>query len=416
MSSITVPVKKIEQVFTVGSLIFFTDPIALYRFISDVFLGGRFNTRSLLWSIVVTMTVLFLGLRFKKIVYVIKKNKTSAAILVVLLLFIVLSCLWSASPSLSYKRFTSLFLVSLFGIYFATRFELEEQLRLLSYALFLCTFLSVIMALLLPEYGIMGMGKELAIGGQEAVHEGIWRGIYSHKNPLGRIMALSGLALFLFASDKSNRKWAWLGFALSIGILLASQSATALCILITCSILTKVYQNLRWDIRLMVPLSIITVVTLGGLMTLVASNTETILNALGRDVTLSGRTELWSAVLSEIWQSPWLGYGYKGYWVGWNGPSAVIWSQFPWLPPHAHNGVLNVWLELGVLGLLLFTASFVFASAQAVIYVRETKLMYGLFPVIYLTFYFLFNLTESALIGDNIFWVLYISTFLLKRG
>jgi O-antigen ligase len=74
-----------------------------------------------------------------------------------------------------------------------------------------------------------------------------------------------------------------------------------------------------------------------------------------------------------------------------------------------------MWLELGISGLLIFAASFIFTFAQAIVCVRETKLMYGLFPIIFLTFHFLSNITESTFIGDNIFWALYVSTFFLNR-
>ena len=39
-------------------------------------------------------------------------------------------------------------------------------------------------------------------------------------------------------------------------------------------------------------------------------------------MTLTGRTELWATVIEMIREHPWFGYGYSGFWLGWDGESA----------------------------------------------------------------------------------------------
>ena len=88
---------------------------------------------------------------------------------------------------------------------------------------------------------------------------------------------------------------------------------------------------------------------------------------LGRDATLSGRTGLWDAVLAAISMKPLLGYGYESFWNGLAGPSASVVAAVHWIPPHAHNGFLDLWLDLGALGLLIFGIGFVLRFRTAIV-------------------------------------------------
>ena len=83
-----------------------------------------------------------------------------------------------------------------------------------------------------------------------------------------------------------------------------------------------------------------------------------ILEALGRSPTLTGRTQIWSLVLSQH-TNPWIGTGFESFWLG--DRLQAIWDALPNLPiTSAHNGYLEVYLTLGwagvtFLGLLLLS-------------------------------------------------------------
>src|SRR5262245_58266320 len=70
---------------------------------------------------------------------------------------------------------------------------------------------------------------------------------------------------------------------------------------------------------------------------------------LGRDTTMTGRTDLWDAVL-PLNPNPLLGAGYESFWLG--DRLKALWTRFWWQPNQAHNGYLEVYLNLGLLGLL----------------------------------------------------------------
>lgn len=321
----------------------------------------------------------------------------------VLLGLILVSVSWSAAPEATLIRSLSLMVTTIFGAYFAARYSLNEQLKLLAWALGLGVLFSFVFTLAFPQYGI-----------NHGLHEGAWQGIYLHKNHLGRHMAISVLVfLLLVMSSRRRHRWLlWAGFGLSVSLLLLSASKTAVVIFLIPMILLPLYSALRWSYGWMVPFLIAVVLVGGSVATLLAYSAETILNAMGRDITLTGRTDLWAALFDKAWQRPWFGYGYGGFWLNWQGESADIWLATGWYPPHAHNGLLEIWLALGLVGLLVFIVVFLMAVLRALVWVRSTKSATGFWPLVFLTLIFLVNLTESTFDSRTLFWVLYVATIL----
>jgi len=80
--------------------------------------------------------------------------------------------------------------------------------------------------------------------------------------------------------------------------------------------------------------------------------------------TLTGRTQLWSELLTYVRIRPLLGYGFGAFWTAEH--TADVSLALGWAVPHAHNGYLEIVLELGVVGLSLFVTTFVAAVVHAV--------------------------------------------------
>jgi len=75
-----------------------------------------------------------------------------------------------------------------------------------------------------------------------------------------------------------------------------------------------------------------------------------VLKAMGRNPTLTDRTDVWKTVLSLV-QNPVLGTGFESFWLG---PRLEkMWSRYWWHPGQAHNGYLEVYLNLGWIGLTM---------------------------------------------------------------
>lgn len=345
------------------------------------------------------LTLLLIVLRWKKVVYATSKDK--------LLLFLIgialASIFWSEAPSITLRRSVALTGTTLFGVYFATRYSLKEQLHMLAWALGIAAVSSFVLSLAFPTYGIM-----------HEVHVGGWRGVYIQKNVLGLMMVLSTLVFLLIAISSSKYRYlTWTGFGLSVGLILLSTSKSSLVLILTLLVLLPLYRVLRWNPSRMLLFFISVAIAFGSIATSIFSNLNTVLGALGRDATLTGRTNIWAAVLDMIWQRPWLGYGYSGFWLGLEGKSAYVWYAIHWTAPHSHNGFLDLWVELGLLGLLVYVISFLICCYRAVTLARATKTSHGLWSLMFLTLAFLSNFSESTILKQNhIFWVLYVAVAL----
>ncbi len=94
---------------------------------------------------------------------------------------------------------------------------------------------------------------------------------------------------------------------------------------------------------------------------------------LGKDVTLTGRTEIWSAVLDSIAKRPLLGYGYQAFWLGLQGESYRVILAVSWVLAQAQNGFLDVMLEMGVAGLTIVLLVFGFAFRDGVVCLFQSR-------------------------------------------
>ncbi len=396
-----------EKVFVTLSLLILTGAIDLVNerlgFIGTVAAQGSPISRLLEFGIL--LGTVFLIIAWRKKVFI---NLHRDALLWLLVGIALASVLWSDNPDLSLRRSISLVGTTLFGVYLAKRYSVNEQLRLLAWTCGIAVLLSIVVAVILPSYGVMGKGSITTA--ESIAHTGAWRGIYIHKNSLGRMMVLSAVVFRLLAAE--NYRWRWaaqVGLGLSVALILLSTSKSSLTIFLTILALLPIYKALRWNYTWAIPFFMTVILTGGAFATLFFGNAETILGALGRDITLTGRTDVWAAVIGKIGERPWLGYGYNAFWLGVAGESEDIWTELHWEVPHSHNGFLDLWLDLGLLGAATFALSFILAYLRAIAWIRLTKTAAGLWPLAYLTFLFLANLTESSLLRQKPLWILYIA-------
>jgi exopolysaccharide production protein ExoQ len=138
-----------------------------------------------------------------------------------------------------------------------------------------------------------------------------------------------------------------------------------------------------------------------------AENADAVLASFGSDSSLTGRDRIWDAVMTMIGERPWLGYGFAAFWRGVEGPSAEVWAAVGTTPPHAHNGLLDVWLQLGFVGVaaaVLFVATTCWRSARLAR--REWSFQHVL-PLLLVAFIVFFNFSETTFAsGNSLYWLL----------
>jgi O-antigen ligase len=132
---------------------------------------------------------------------------------------------------------------------------------------------------------------------------------------------------------------------------------------------------------------------------------------VGRNTTLTGRTDLWGATVASILQRPWLGYGFNAFWEGMQGASYSVITTVGWYVRHSHNGFIDLSLDLGMLGLATFVTGYLVLSKRALQICRRVPGPASYWFCAFLCFMLLYNLDESSiLVQNNIFWIVYTST------
>lgn len=391
----------VEYIFTIVSLLFYSGgPLPV------ILSGGRgdglatappdFALVKICFQLIYITTLFYLAPHWKRAAYLLVKDK----LILLLMIVIFLSIFWSVDVERTVARSVAVFGTTLFGIYFAIRYSLKQQLHILGWVLGLAGIMSILFAVALPQYGIM-----------RGIHAGAWRGIFTHKNGLGAMMALSVVTfLTLDASDRKNSFIFRLGIFVSIVLLLLSKSSSPLIYLTVLTAIFFLSRVLRWEYKLKA--TAISIIVMLGYASVVfcISQAEAIANMFGKDLTFTGRTDLWVYAWELIEKKPWLGYGYGALWSGLNSETGHIWRILGWEPPNAHNGFLDVWLSLGILGLSMLVIHIFITFIRAVVIIGQGKTAVCFLPLIVMLLILLKNVTETNFIDRNsIDWVLYVS-------
>jgi O-antigen ligase len=389
-----------EKAFVVISLFFFTG--AIRGFISDE--NPLMNIVNIFIYTGGFIALILVGQQWKQVFAIAIKEK----ILWILLGITCTSVLWSDIPMFTLEHILPLLRVTVFGMYFAARFNFKEQLQLLALAFGMAALLSLIVCVAIPNYGVVGTG--LIVSQEEIVHTGAWRGVYEHKTFLGSIMSLGSVILLLCGLSKYQYRWIiWPGFSLSIFLLLRSTTLAALLTLIISIALIYFCQLERKSFGLFITMLVSLVFIASSAVMALASNAETIFNSFGKEVTISGRTLVWPLLIDKIWQRPLFGYGYETFWEGgWEGEVADVWRGLMtgFEPPHAHNGLLEICLDIGFLGLTIFVIYFLLTCFRSFIWLHKNQMIEGLAPTILLIHIFILNLTESYFMRPDIYWLI----------
>jgi exopolysaccharide production protein ExoQ len=308
-----------------------------------------------------------------------------------------LSAAWSVDVGSTLRRAWALVGTSIAGLYFGMNYDPKQQLKSIALPVGLGAIASLAAGLLVPGTGIG--------------YDGAWLGIYSAKNALGRMMALGTIAFVLLAMAERRGRAARIALSVLCCVLMAlSRSATA--IVVTAAMLALfpfrnvVYLRSR---RLFAAFAVLIPAALGAGLYL-AAYAEEILQALHRTWSLSGRLPLWQLVFKEIGLRPILGYGFTAFWTSWEGERVSDAAAWDVAVPHAHNGFLEVWLGLGVVGLAILLLSLSRNLVLALRFMRSHREVENAWPLLIIVFSVLYNLTESSFLAVNsLLWMAYIS-------
>jgi O-antigen ligase len=197
------------------------------------------------------------------------------------------------------------------------------------------------------------------------------------------IVNVAFLAMTLWLLRLANSAMASLCFIIGVGLILTIRSQWA--------------RSHQRQVRLLIPSALAAFVILEAGFGL----TQFVIEALGRETTLTGRTPLWSYLLSaDI--NPLLGAGYESFWLGDRLQQA--WAVFPWRPNQAHNGYLEVYINLGIIGVSLVLA-LVLLSYRRITKAFIASYSNAALPFALWAIFVVYNLTEASVINGTLWFV-----------
>jgi exopolysaccharide production protein ExoQ len=273
--------------------------------------------------------------------------------IVLFFLYCAASVLWSDYPSVSFKRWIkSVGDLVMVMIVLTDPDPLAALKRLLVRTSFLLVPLSILVIKYYPDIGVV---YKLAEGKR------VITGLTEDKNALGSICLFFGLGfLWRFLATYRDREGTHRTRHLIVhGTLLAmamwlfskANSMTALlCFVLASGLIVATSTPALARRRAVVNLLVATVVAVAAIPLFLGMGTG-LLAAVGRDATLTGRTEIWKEALA-VDTRPFLGAGFESFWLGGplDGPTSGRW----WHVNEAHNGYLELYLNLGWVGVALF--------------------------------------------------------------
>jgi O-antigen ligase len=258
-----------------------------------------------------------------------------------------LSALWSQDPLLTLRKAMLLLLLFSFAWFFASYYSSTDQMHLLIATGIFTAFASIAMVVFLPRCGID--------------YGGAWKGVFSQKNGLGwgMFFLFSGLPFRRIENSRELLKMV-LKAIFPFTLILLSQSKESL-ILALLVISVRLFGGFRGTARrdeIPFVLYVISLTILG-----IAMGGGAILSLIGRDSTLTGRTQEWAVLVPYALRHIWLGYGYQAFWTG-SGDSMYAMRIIGAGIRGSDSGYLDIMLQFGLVG-------FVMILSVLIVYIRD---------------------------------------------
>jgi exopolysaccharide production protein ExoQ len=316
----------------------------------------------------------------------------------VLIGYMLLSIIWSDIPFSSFKRWIRELEALLMACVILTEKDPQEAAAaLVRRTVYILIPFSLLLIKYFPAYGVV-YGRWSG--------EIVWNGVTLQKNGLGRLcLVASFFLLWSFFNHRQQRKKRAdknqtyaeaLVFAMSLWLLKGpsayAASATAMGSLFAGGAVFlfllwvrkhQAYRRAKICIGALAGIYCLGVITplVGG------ATVGGLTSTLGRDATLTGRTDIWAELLPEAEHRPLLGYGFGGFWT----TSRIDAHDVR----EAHNGYLDLELDLGVLGLLLM-ALFLLRACRKAQRALTDDFGWAAFVMCFMMMAVVHNITESS--------------------
>ena len=294
--------------------------------------------------------------------------------LILLIAYMLISILWSDIPFISLKRWVREFTAVIMAFVVLTEPEPRQAMEsIFRRTVYILIPFSILLVKYFPQYGVQydrWFGQEM------------WTGVTLQKNGLGLLCLISAFFLVWTLTRRwKNRaihvhKFQTLAEVVLLMLTLwllkgpsgwaASASGFVALVIGVASFAILLWKKKhRLYLHPNVLIAIVGFIMAVGIITPFSqgSSVADFTFLVGRNATLTGRTDIWAGLVPIAERHPFLGGGFGGFWTSRTEVEAMV--------NEAHNGYLEVLLQLGFVGLLItsmFLLSFGRSAARALAY------------------------------------------------
>ena len=382
--------QKISKIVFLGYLIFlffgtsspFQESITD---VEDITTSSAFN-QVILALLFLVSSIILVGKR-EMLFSFIRKEK----FLTIFLVWCFLSIFWSDYSFVSFKRLFQI--ITTVNVSLAILLESERSEECLMF-----------FKIVLSAYLILSFLSILFIPGAIDPKHSTWRGLAPSKNMLGQVCIVSIIVWYtgMRSGKFAGKIVSFLMLCLSVLMLIGARSMTSiLVVVLLCGIgLLMLIDSLLKPLGIGRAYSFLSIITFVAIVfTIIYVAPDLIISgpaAVGKDITFTGRTDLWVDIFKEAQKHILLGCGFSAFWVIGNPSLMSLYTEYLWLPNEAHLGYLDLLNEIGVVGLLLF---FILIIAYFKNLSRLNKSHFGKWFIIATL---IINLQESTLFRPNL--------------
>lgn len=296
--------------------------------------------------------------------------------------------LWSPGTVNSILESASLVVIVALALLIGSRCTLRELAAGVLIGGLVLLAVSVVVGALIPSYGLM----------DGEYQTGALRGIFVHRNLLAAVLIppLIAALVFDFRTARPRLTRFFVVVVLFAG-LLSTRSSTGLVaglVVVLLAVLLTAIRRVRAGYRIFPAVGSVLLVAVGA--QLLFANMAGTLELLGRDATLTGRTDIWDNIRELIAEQPVVGYGWGAVWAEGSPIRRLITSGVGFDIPEAHSGYLDVWIQVGMVGLvlLLFVMAITLGRGLRVLFRAESSLV--MWTPILIVVVLLIDITETT--------------------
>jgi len=257
-----------------------------------------------------------------------------------LALLTICSALWSQDPFRSTYNGVFYFIDTLFAFYLVLKFDTEEIMSLVMMGGVSVSVLCLIMVFFFPQYGTL--------------HGTIWRGIFGDRTQAAKCLVfLLSPAIIFRRRSFSYRHMIYIAL-MSLIIFMEYAMTARILLLVYIALMASISVSSKFGRRSSLLIIGMLLAAAALLVCIGLPFFPRLLEGMGKNATLTGRIPIWTALLRSIAKRPLLGYGFYAFWLGMKGESANEILAAHWVYGYAHNGYLEICVQLGLVGVALF--------------------------------------------------------------